>query len=115
MRILGHIHTFNDEEVIDGTLAALLEQTYPLEEIILVDNASTDATLKRSFPDKVTIIRHEKNLGTSGTVITGFKYALSKNFDWIWVFDADSVPQKDALEEASILDNERPSPYSGIE
>lgn len=99
MKILGYIHTFNDEEVIDGTMTALLEQTYPIQEILLVDNASTDGTLMRCFPDKVTIIRHEENMGTSGAVITGFKYALAKSFDWIWVLDADSTPRKDALEQ----------------
>ncbi len=99
VRILGHIHTFNDDDVIDRSLKALLDQTYPLDEILIVDNASTDNTLKRDFPEKVTLIRHEVNLGTSGAVITGFKYALEKNYDWIWLFDADTAPREDALEK----------------
>lgn len=99
MRILGHIHTFNDEEVIDQSLQALLDQTYPVDEILVVDNDSTDKTLSREFPDKVKIIRHGKNLGTSGAVISGMKYALEHQFDWIWIFDADSAPRKDALEK----------------
>jgi glycosyltransferase involved in cell wall biosynthesis len=45
VRIVGHIHTFNDEEVIDRSLHALLRQTCPVDEIILVDNGSTDGTL----------------------------------------------------------------------
>jgi len=99
MRILGHIHTLNDEDVIDRSLRALLDQTYPLEEILIVDNGSTDGTLKRSFPQHVTVIRHPENRGTSGAVITGFRYALEKGYDWIWVFDGDSAPRKDALEK----------------
>jgi glycosyltransferase involved in cell wall biosynthesis len=98
MRILGHIHTFNDEDVIDRSLQALLDQTYPLVEIVIVDNASTDGTLNRPFPEKVTVIRHSANLGTNGSVITGFKYAFEHQYDWIWIFDADSAPSKDALE-----------------
>ncbi len=77
MKILGHIHTFNDEEVIDLSLQALLDQTYPLDEIVLVDNASTDGTLQRNFPSKVTIIRHTENLGTSGAVATGLQYGIA--------------------------------------
>ncbi|MFQ5444605.1 MAG: glycosyltransferase, partial [Nitrospinales bacterium] len=67
--------------------------------ILIVDNGSTDGTLTQNFPEKVTVIRNEKNLGTSGAVVAGFKYAISRNYDWIWVFDADTAPEKDALEK----------------
>jgi GT2 family glycosyltransferase len=77
----------------------LLDQTYPLEEILLVDNGSTEGTLDRTFPEKVTIIRHSENRRTSGAVATGFEYALGKGCDWIWILDADSTPRKDALEK----------------
>jgi rhamnosyltransferase len=99
MRILGHIHTFNDEEIIDRSLEALLNQTYPVEEIVLVDNSSTDGTLARPFPKQVTVIRHAKNLGTSGAVITGMQYALDNGYGWIYIFDADSVPHPNALQK----------------
>ncbi len=98
MRILGHIHTFNDEEIIDRTLQALLEQTYPVDEIVLVDNASQDRTLARPFPKQVIVIRHSENQGTSGAVATGMEYALGKQYDWIYLLDADSLPRKDALQ-----------------
>jgi len=99
MRILGYIHTFNDEEVIEQSLQALRDQTYLLNEILLVDNGSTDGTLQRSFPKQVTIVRHPENRGTSGAVVTGFRYAVEKHYDWIWVLDADSKPCADALQK----------------
>lgn len=99
MRILGHIHTFNDEEIIDRSLQALLEQTHQVDEIVLVDNASTDRTLARPFPKQVTVIQHQENSGTSGAVIAGMQYALTKQYEWIYILDADSVPRKDALEK----------------
>ena len=99
MKILGHIHTYNDEDVINSSLASLLRQTYPVDKIVIVDNASTDRTLQRAFPDQVTIIRHSENLGTSGAVVSGMKYALDYDYDWIWIFDADSAPCPDALEQ----------------
>lgn len=103
MKILGHIHTFNDEEVIDLSLQALLDQTYPLDEIIIVDNASTDRTLQRSFPEKVTVIRHHENLGTSGAVATGLQYGIAHQYDFAWILDADCVAEKDALEKLVAL------------
>jgi GT2 family glycosyltransferase len=99
MKVLGHIHAFNDEDVIDLSLRALANQTYPVQEILLVDNGSTDSTLKRTFPQNVTLIRHPENRGTSGAVATGFQYAIDKGYDWIWIIDADSAPRRDALEK----------------
>jgi GT2 family glycosyltransferase len=45
------------------------------------------------------VLRHAENLGTSGAVHAGFRYALDHEYDWIWVFDADSHPDPDALEK----------------
>ena len=98
MRVLAHIHTFNDADIIAGTIAAVLRQTRAVASILLVDNASQDGTLSRSFPPEVTVIRNRENLGTSGAVRIGFEYALARQFDWIWVLDADSVPEPDALQ-----------------
>src|SRR5262249_27752334 len=44
------------------------------------------------------VIRNRENLGTSGAIRIGFAYALEYEFDWVWIFDADSVPASDALE-----------------
>ncbi len=96
-KVLAYLHTFNDEEVIDATIAALCRQTYPIPEILLIDNASTDRTLDRTFPDKVTIIRNSENTGTSGAVASGMEYAIAHNYDWIYILDADSTPEPDAI------------------
>jgi rhamnosyltransferase len=98
MRVLAHIHTFNDEDIIEQTVDALQRQTRKPDAIIIVDNASTDGTLDRAFPEGVTVIRNPVNLGTSGAVRTGLIYALEQGFDWIWTFDADSVAEPHALE-----------------
>jgi GT2 family glycosyltransferase len=98
MRVLAHIHTLNDAEVIEQALDSLRRQTRPPDSIIIVDNASTDATLDRIFPDGLTIVRNTVNLGTSGAIRIGLAHGLAHQFDWVWLFDADSVPEPDALE-----------------
>jgi rhamnosyltransferase len=99
MRVLAHIHTFNDADIIDKTIESILKQTRPVDGILVVDNASTDDTLSRPSIKNATVIRHEKNLGTSGTVHTGLQFALDYGYDWIWVFDADSAAEPDALQK----------------
>jgi rhamnopyranosyl-N-acetylglucosaminyl-diphospho-decaprenol beta-1,3/1,4-galactofuranosyltransferase len=98
MRILGYIHTFNDAEVIEQGLSGLRRQIRKPDAIVVVDNASTDGTLDRISSERVIIIRNLTNLGTSGAIGVGFKYALAHNFDWVWILDPDSVPDDDALE-----------------
>jgi GT2 family glycosyltransferase len=99
MRILAHIHTFNDADIIDCTIEALVRQTRPVDRILVVDNASTDGTLDRPSLKHATVLRQTMNGGTSGAVYNGFRYSLENDYDWIWVFDADSVPEPNALEK----------------
>ena len=99
MSVLAHIHTMNDAAVIEQLLDALRHQTRPPDAILIVDNASTDETLDRAFSEAVKIVRNPKNLGTSGAIRIGFAHALEHGFDWTWIFDADSVPEPDALEK----------------
>jgi GT2 family glycosyltransferase len=98
LKVLAYVHTFNSADVIDATVEALCRQTYPIPEILLVDNLSTDGTPDRTFPDKVTIIRNNKNLGASGSVAAGMEYALAHDYDWIYIVDADSAPEPQAIE-----------------
>jgi GT2 family glycosyltransferase len=99
MKVLAHIHTFNDADIIDRTIDAVLRQTCPVDGIVVVDNASTDGTLDHPALKHATVLRHRENMGTSGAVVAGFRFALEHQYDWIWVFDADSLPPPDALEK----------------
>jgi len=97
MRVLAHIHTRNDAAFIENLLEGLRRQTRPVDGIVIVDNASTDNTLDRDFPESVTVIRKLENTGSCGGVHFGLAYGLEQRYDWTWAFDADSVPHPDAL------------------
>ncbi|MFN2142816.1 MAG: glycosyltransferase [Candidatus Promineifilaceae bacterium] len=59
------ILNWNGKAYLEACLTALLDQTYKPQEILLVDNASTDdspALVRESFP-AVKIIENERNLG----------------------------------------------------
>ena len=108
MRVLAHVHTFNDADIIDRTVEAVLKQTRPVDGLLIVDNASRDATLEQASIKNAIVVRHSQNLGTSGTVVTGMKYAIEHGYDWIWVFDADSLVAPDALEKLLALYRDLP-------
>jgi GT2 family glycosyltransferase len=92
---------YNAAQSLPRQIDALMRQTRSLQEIIVVDSASTDdtrAVLAKRYP-QVTVIEMPENLGIGGGLAAGMAYAaLEKQHDWVWTFDADSVPNDDALE-----------------
>jgi rhamnosyltransferase len=98
MRVLAHIHTFNEVAVIERAVTGIERQTRRPDALIVVDNGSTDGTLDRIFPEWVTIIRNPQNVGVSGSLRVGMTYAVEHGFDAIWILDADAVAEPDALE-----------------
>ena len=99
MKVLGHIHTFNEGHVIDRTLAALLTQSHHVDKVLLVDNASTDNTLQRDFPETVQVIRFDENRMTSDPIIKAMEYAREHGYDWVWILNGDSAPRPDSLKK----------------
>lgn len=92
---------YNAARVLPRQMEALLGQTRPLQEIVVVDNGSTDGTralLAERYP-QVTVLNLPANLGAAGAWSAGLEYAaLRKGHDWVWAFDDDSVPAEGALE-----------------
>ncbi len=78
----------NEEAIIADCLTALMGQTEPVEEIIVVDNASTDATadIAASYPG-VTVL-HDPVPGIGRARTTGFDAASG---DIIARIDADTL------------------------
>ncbi len=99
--IAAVVVTYNRKELLRECLQALLNQTRPLDEIIVIDNASTDGTdkmLPEEFPH-VTYVRLPDNIGGAGGFHEGMKLAYEKGNDWIWVMDDDAIASDDALEK----------------
>jgi GT2 family glycosyltransferase len=92
---------YNASWRLQHQIEALLRQTCPLQEIVIIDNASTDGTAELlSDPDpQITLLRMKTNIGVGGALAAGLSYALlEKGYDWVWTFDHDSVPDDSALQ-----------------
>ena len=104
-KIAGVVVTYNRKELLKECLDALLSQTYPLDSIILIDNASTDGTpefLKENgYLDnpKIDYVRLLENIGGAGGFYEGVKRGYEKGYDWLWLMDDDAIVQKNTLEE----------------
>jgi GT2 family glycosyltransferase len=100
-KICAVVVTYNRKTLLEECLKALQKQTRRLDEIIVIDNASTDGTeklMKTRFAD-ITYVKLPQNIGGSGGFHEGIKLAYEKGHDWIWVMDDDAIPVADALEK----------------
>jgi rhamnopyranosyl-N-acetylglucosaminyl-diphospho-decaprenol beta-1,3/1,4-galactofuranosyltransferase len=92
---------YNAVHLLPRQIERLLGQSRPLQEIIVVDNASSDGTgalLAKRYP-QVRVIPMAENFGAGGALAAGLAYAaLEKRHDWVWMLDDDSVPDSNALE-----------------
>ncbi|MGC9214034.1 glycosyltransferase family 2 protein [Athalassotoga sp.] len=109
MKIAAVVVTYNRINWLKKNIDALLFQTRIPDEIIVVDNASTDGTydfLKNL--SKVKFKSLEENIGGAGGFACGLKCAIDGGADWVWMMDDDAIPYKNALEslEYAILKNQ---------
>ena len=63
--VSGTIVTYNSGRFIKRCLESVLDQNYPLKEIIVIDNNSADGTIDilEPFEDRCRIIYNEENIG----------------------------------------------------
>ena len=103
MKICALIVTYNRKELVYECLTAVLSQTYPVEHVVLFDNASTDGTyeyLKNHgvFEDKrIDYTYVKKNIGAAGAYSEAFKIAQNIECDWLWEMDDDTIPTPNCL------------------
>lgn len=103
MKIIAVVPTYNRPGLLKKNLDCLLGQTRPLDEIILVDNASEADTARMLQEngyfdiEKIKYLRLDVNTGASGGFGTGMRSAMEAGADWIWGMDDDAFPHSDAL------------------
>ena len=101
-KIAAVVVTYNRLELLKQCINSLRNQTHKLDEIIIVNNSSTDGTLEwLNQQNDLTLITQE-NSGSAGGQFTGIKTAYEKGFDWIWCFDDDCLPDQNALQNLVI-------------
>lgn len=90
-----YVPCYNAERFIAACMEGALAQTYPISEILIIDDGSSDKTLDIANKYPVCIIRHEKNHGLGSARNTALKHAKG---DFIASVDADVMPDKYWLE-----------------
>src|SRR5262249_28714542 len=99
--IAAVIPLYNKEPYVARAIGSILAQTKPVDEIIIVDDASTDGSLERlkAFQDsRIRVLRRTdpQQRGLPATRNLGIRSAASR---WIALLDADDRWHEDFIEE----------------
>jgi rhamnopyranosyl-N-acetylglucosaminyl-diphospho-decaprenol beta-1,3/1,4-galactofuranosyltransferase len=92
--------TRDRRELLARCLKALSDQTRTPDEILVVDNASSDGSaeaIRAGFPD-VKLMRLEENVGGAGGFSRGLAWGFERGHDWLWLMDDDTFCVPDTLE-----------------
>ncbi|MFM5895787.1 MAG: glycosyltransferase [Novosphingobium sp.] len=96
MKILAAVVTHNRCELLERCLDGLAQQSRACDQVLVIDNASTDATPEMLQRRGVLTIRQD-NLGSAGGWHRANAYAVEHDFDAIWLMDDDGFPDPAAL------------------
>lgn len=93
-RKIAIIPTYNEKENIERIIRAVfnLDGEY---HILIIEDGSPDGTanivkrLQEEFPDRLFMIERQGKLGLGTAYITGFKWCIEHEYDYIFEMDAD--------------------------
>lgn len=97
------IPTYNEKENIEKMLRTVMALPKAFN-VLIVDDGSPDGTadivkrLMQEFPDRIFIEERKGKLGLGTAYIHGFKWSISRGYDFIFEMDADFSHNPNDLE-----------------
>ncbi|MCT1215316.1 glycosyltransferase [Latilactobacillus curvatus] len=108
MKIAAVIVTHNRKAKLAKAIDSLLEQTMPIEQIVVVDNQSTDDTaiflegLAKDTP-QLDVIYSKDNLGGAGGFSLALERVMQLDVDWVSIADDDAIYDANYMAEMAQL------------
>jgi glycosyltransferase involved in cell wall biosynthesis len=107
-RVIAVLPAYNAERTLAATLADI--PVGSLDEVLLVDDGSTDRTVQVAREMGLTVIQHARNRGYGGNQKTCYRYALDRGADIIvmihpdYQYDSRVIPYAVGFIELGICD-----------
>ncbi len=101
------IPTYNEKENAEQIIRKVMSMKTPFHMLFIDDN-SPDGTagiiksLQPEFPNRLFIVEREGKLGLGTAYITGFRWAIERQYDYIFEMDCDFSHNPDDLERLLI-------------
>jgi glycosyltransferase involved in cell wall biosynthesis len=99
-KVTAYIPCFNGAVYLPDTISAIFNQSRPPDELLIVDDGSTDNTAEIAAKYPVRVIRHPQNQGLAAARNTALANAV---YPLLAAFDADAVADRQWL--SSLLEH----------
>ena len=86
IQTLAIIPCYNEETTVGSII---LKTKRYVDKVLVIDDGSIDETAKIAKDAGATVISHKKNRGKGDAVLTGFRYSLKHDFDYVVTIDGD--------------------------
>jgi dolichol-phosphate mannosyltransferase len=93
-KIIAMIPCYNEEATIGSVV---LKAKCHVDNVLVVDDGSTDNTAKIAEFAGATVLRHGGKKGYGAAIQSGFRYALENNIDVMIILDGDGQHDADAI------------------
>ncbi len=100
-KVSFYIPVYNVEKYIVNCLNAIFNQSYPIHEVIIVDDSSPDNSISKikefidKYGDKIKILTHDTNRGLAAARNSALQNATG---DYLATVDTDALPEETFLE-----------------
>lgn len=98
-KVIAVVVTYNRQQLLSECITALKNQTRKLDQILIINNGSTDGTLEWLSKQKNLQYITQDDVGSAGGFHTGIHKAYADNYHWVWLMDDDGYPKENALEK----------------
>ena len=99
LRVAAVVVTFDRPKLLKRCIEALLNQTYPIQEIIVIDNAGSDDVCKsiEALGDNIKYLKLAHNVGGAGGFYLGLREAFNGEVDAVVLMDDDGHSDANAV------------------
>ena len=102
-QVTFYLPCYNVARYIGSTLDAIMNQTYEIDELLIIDDGSTDRTIEIAKNYPVEIIHHPENKGLAAARNTAVNKAKS---EFLATVDTDAQPEPFWLEKLMLAFND---------
>jgi len=96
LKILCILPAYNEAGKI-GRVVKKVKATGEVDEIVVVDDCSTDGTSEEAIAMGARVIRHDRNMGVGAGIRSGIRYGQENNFDAVVIMSGDDQHEPQEL------------------
>jgi len=94
MKVLIAIPVYNEQKYVAGVLEKVRRYA---DDVLVIDDGSTDQTPVLLARQPVEVIRHAQNRGYGQCMIDAFRWSMCYRYDWLITMDCDEQHEPESL------------------